>query len=175
MKNQKLCILSLSIIFLGFFSKSAQAQDIDTRVGAMIAYGTKAENIGIGANAEFGIADKISISPSFIFYIPKTEGAIKVNWFELNANGNYYFLKEGNFDVYGLAGLNYSNVKAKYNDPFFENFAGSSASDGRFGLNLGAGTNMHLSNHSILPFAEIKYVIMDGGQLVIAAGVKFKI
>lgn len=176
MKTQKLFILTLSAAFIGFFSNSAQAQDIDTRIGVLLAYGTEIENLGIGANAEFGIAENISISPSFIYYLPKTNGPIKTNWIEVNANANYYFLNDDKFDVYGLAGLNYSSIKVKYDGPSFEGFDSSlSNSDGRFGLNLGAGANMHLSNDNIMPFAELKYVIIDGGQLVIAAGVKFKI
>lgn len=47
------------------------------------------------------------------------------------------------------------------------------ASDGRFGLNLGAGANFELGG--ITPFAEIKYVIIDEGQLVLGAGVKFNL
>lgn len=176
MKNQKLCILTLSLLFIGLFSNHAQAQVIDTRIGGMLAYGTEIENLGIGVNAEFGIADKISISPSLIYYLPKSYGPTKMNWLEVNANANYYFLNDDKFDVYGLAGLNYSSISVKYDGPSFGGVDGNfKGSDGRFGLNLGAGANMHLSNDNIMPFAELKYVIIDGGQLVIAAGVKFKI
>ncbi|MGO2103719.1 MAG: outer membrane protein [Psychroflexus halocasei] len=174
MKNQLSIITSLSLFFFSFISiPTAQAQEIDTRIGGMIAYGTEIENIGIGANAEFGVMDKLSISPSFIYYLPKEEGPIKMDWFEVNANANYYFLSDDKFDVYGLGGLNYSSVKVSSDATFFgESY---SVSDGRFGLNLGGGANMHLNNDSIMPFAELKYVIIDGGQLVLAAGVKFKI
>lgn len=172
MKNQKLIIAVFSMAFFSFFSKKAQAQDIDTRIGALVAYGTEIENIGIGANAEFGIADNLTISPSFIYYLPKSNGPIKTNWLEVNANANYYFVNDGEFGFYGLAGLNYSSVKVKF-DGLGEFLDSYSSSDGRFGLNLGAGANLHLTNDNIIPFAELKYVIIDGGQLVIAAGVKF--
>lgn len=175
MKTQKLFILTLSVVFIGLFSNSAQAQDIDTRIGVLLAYGTEIENLGIGANAEFGIADNLSISPSLIYYLPKSHGLIKTNWIEANANANYYFLSDDKFDVYGLAGLNYSSIKVKYDGSIQGIDRNISNSDGRFGLNLGAGANMHLSNDNIMPFAELKYVIIDGGQLVIAAGVKFRI
>src|SRR5690606_19569475 len=124
MKKQKLVIAALFLAFIGFFSTTASAQEIDTRIGVMVGYGTEIENIGIGANAEFGIAENLSISPSLIYYLPKSEGPIKVNWFEINGNANYYFLNDGEFDVYGLAGLNYSNVKVKYDGPAFEGLSG---------------------------------------------------
>ncbi|MFY0714187.1 outer membrane beta-barrel protein [Seonamhaeicola sp. NFXS20] len=154
------------------FSLNISAQT-ETKLGGFLAYGTEIENIGIGANAEFPIMEKLTISPSFIFYLPKDESGIKINWFEVNANANYYFLAEDNIDVYGIAGLNYSSVKVTYDDSY--GYLGDfSASDGRFGLNIGGGANFNLSG-SITPFAELKYVIIDEGQLVIAGGVKFNI
>ena len=96
-----------------------------------------------------------------------------MTWFELNANANYYFVQDDQFDFYGLGGLNYSSVNVKYDDSAFGGY-GASASDGRMGLNLGVGGNLNTSGN-IIPFAELKYVIIDGGQLVIAAGVRFNI
>ncbi|SHF57782.1 outer membrane protein X [Salegentibacter echinorum] len=173
MKKQ-LFIFTLSIMSIGLFTKSAEAQEIDTRIGAMLAYGTEIENVGIGANAEFGVMDRLSISPSFIYYFPKSEGPIKVNWFEINGNANYYLLQDEGFQLYGLAGLNYTNVKVKYDGPTGDYGYNFSGSDGRFGLNLGAGANLNLEGN-ITPFAELKYVIIDDGQLVLAAGVRFRI
>lgn len=173
MKKQNLIIASLGLFLISLIPATTQAQEIETNIGAMLAYGTEIENIGIGANAEFGIMEKLSISPSFIFYLPKETGPIKVNWFEVNANANYYFIQDEKFEVYGLGGLNYSSVKVKYDGStlFGNNY---SSSDGRFGLNLGGGAKLNLDS-KITPFAELKYVIIDGGQLVLAAGVKFKI
>jgi|AntDeeMinimDraft_5_1070356.scaffolds.fasta_scaffold00337_12 outer membrane protein X len=174
MKNLKLSLAAIALTMFGLIPQTGKAQ-IDTSIGGLIAYGTEIENIGIGANAEFGITDKISISPSFIYYFPKETGPIKVTWWEINANANYYFLQDEGFQVYGLAGLNYTNVNVKSNIDLGElgAFSGDN-SDGRFGLNLGAGANLNLDSN-ITPFAELKYVIIDGGQLVIAAGVRFKI
>ena len=175
MKNQKLFIVTLSLMFLGLFSKAVQGQEIETRIGAMLAYGTEIENIGIGANAEFGITDKLSISPSFIYYFPKEEGPVKFNWFEINGNANYYLLQDEGFQIYGLAGLNYTHAKVKFDGPS-EGLYGNSLSDGngKFGLNIGAGANLNLDGN-ITPFAELKYVISDFDQLIIAAGVRFNI
>ncbi|WP_225037052.1 outer membrane beta-barrel protein [Winogradskyella sp. SM1960] len=164
-------LVTVSLIYLS--SSIVLSAQSETKIGAFFAYGTEIENIGIGANAEFPIADKLTISPSFIYYLPKDESGIKINWFEINANANYYFLDEDSIGVYGFAGLNYSSIKVKYDDAF--GFLGDfSSSDGRLGLNLGAGANFDIGSN-ITPFAELKYVIIDGGQLVIAAGVKFNL
>ncbi len=172
LKKQQMKKTVVSMIFiLGIFC-TTQAQE-DTRIGAFLAYGSEIENLGIGANAEFPIVENLTISPSIIYYLPKEEFGIKINWLEVNANANYYFVSSEAIDVYALGGLNYSSVKVSYDgDTFFgESY---SASDGRFGLNLGGGINIETGG-SIVPFAELKYVLIDGGQLVAAAGVKFNL
>lgn len=170
----KRIILTTFIIVL-HFGFSAVAQE-DTRIGAFIAYGTEIENVGIGANAEFPILENFTISPSFIYYFPKEEIGIeeigiKINWFELNANLNYYFVDQDDISAYALGGLNYSSVKVTFD----QSWLGSvSNSDGRIGLNLGGGINFNVSGN-IIPFAELKYVIIDGSQLVASGGVKFNL
>src|SRR5690606_34858031 len=113
----------------------ALAQD-ETRIGGLLAYGTEVESLGIGVNAEFPIANKLTIAPSFIFYLPKDEGGVKINWFELNGNVNYYFVDQDGLGVYGLGGLNYSSIKVSS--------GGFSVSDGTVGLNLCAGAIFEL-------------------------------
>ena len=157
-------VVSLGVAF------SAQAQE-ETRIGGFIAYGTEIENIGIGANAEFPIIENMTIAPSLIYYFPKEEYGVKVNWFEVNANANYYLVNQDIMDVYALGGLNYSSVKVSYNDVWLGSYSGS---DGRFGLNIGGGINFKIGG-KIIPFAELKYVIIDGGQVVAGAGAKFNL
>ncbi len=157
------------LLSLGF-AFSAQAQE-NTRIGGFLAYGTEIENIGIGANAEFPIMKNLTISPSLIYYLPKNEYGVKVNWFEVNANANYYFVSQDNMSIYALGGLNYSSVKVTFDEALLGSY---SSSDGRFGLNLGGGINFKI-RENIIPFAELKYVIIDEGQLVAGAGVKFNL
>lgn len=158
----------LSIGLLLLTCQYAVAQD-NVRIGGKLLYGSEIENLGIGATAEIPVMDKLVIAPDISFYFPKSDRGVKTNIFELNANGNYYFLQEDNISVYGLGGLNYTHVKAKYDNDFVDD-----SSDGEFGLNIGGGANFEIGQ-SFLPFAEIKYVLGDFDQLVIAAGVKFNI
>ncbi|MFD2696853.1 outer membrane protein [Mesonia sediminis] len=168
MKKQ-LFFLSLFTILV---SSSLLAQK-NTKIGAFMAYGSEIENLGLGLNAEFDLTEKLALSPSFIYYLPKDEYGFKANWWELNADAHYYFLQEEQINVYGLGGLNYSHIKVSYENAW--GYGGDySASDGRFGLNLGGGINFNL-NEKWLPFAEIKYVLIDDGQLVLGAGIKYVI
>lgn len=170
--NTKLFGLITAILLV--LPSAVKAQE-DTTLGAFLAYGTEIENIGIGANAEFPIMESLTISPSFIYYLPKSEGPVDINWFEVNANANYYLLQESSMSIYAIGGLNYSSVETSIDDDAFGGFGNDiSGSDGRFGLNLGGGANFDIGS-GITPFAELKYVIIDGGQLVLGAGVRFKI
>ena len=170
MKTVRLFLFAV-ISALSVSTISAQSE---TTIGGFAAYGTEIESVGIGVNAEFPILEKLTISPSFIYFLPKDFGLSKINWFELNANANYYFLDQDEIGFYGIGGLNYSRVEVSFEEEneFFGN--DFSASDGRIGLNLGAGANFKIGS-SIMPFGEIKYVLIDGGQIVIGGGVKFKI
>jgi len=152
---------------------SAKAQT-ETSIGGLIAYGTEVESIGIGANAEFPIIENLTVSPSFIYYFPKDEVGVKINWFEINANANYYFVNQDNLGVYGLAGLNYSSINVKLTGAAAAFGQNLSASDGSLGINLGGGANFEL-NGGLTLFSELRYVVIDRGQLVLAAGVRFKI
>lgn len=163
-------IFTAALFFLGnLFAGSAQT---DTRLGAMVAYGTEIENIGIGVNAEFPILENLTIAPGFIYYLPKDESGVSMNWWELNGNAHYYLLDSESLSFYGLGGINYSSVKVDFDGG--SGFGDMSASDGRVGLNLGAGANFSIGSN-IVPFAEAKYVIIDGAQLVLGAGVRFGI
>lgn len=162
------------IAVISVLSVSMTSAQSETTIGGFAAYGTEIESVGIGVNAEFPILEKLTVSPSFIYFLPKDIGLSKINWFELNANANYYFLDQDKVGLYGIGGLNYSRIEVTFDeeDELFGN--DFSASDGRLGLNLGVGANFKIGSR-VVPFGEIKYVLIDGGQLVLGGGVKFKI
>lgn len=161
-------ITSFLLFFGSIFMSSAQT---DTRFGVMLAYGTEIENLGVGINAEFPVMENLTIAPNFVYYFPHGDyfGG-EMSWWELNANANYYLVDNENLGFYGLAGLNYSQISFDYDTPY----GYVDRNDGEFGLNLGVGANLNV-NSNITPFAEARYVIIDGSQLVIAAGVKFNL
>lgn len=145
----------------------------ENKIGVLAAYGSEIESLGLGANAEFPVLENLAIAPSIIYYFPRDEYGVKWRWLEINANANYYFVRNQDLGVYALGGLNYSSIKVSYDESagFGSN---SSASDGEVGLNFGAGANFNLGG-KITPFTELKYVLIEGGQLVAAAGVKFRL
>lgn len=150
-----------------FFSLQAQDQK---RVGALLAYGSEIESLGIGLNAEFPAMENLTIAPSIIYYLPQKEFGISVNWLEVNANANYYFISDEKMSVYALGGINYSSISASTDGGL--GMGSYKASEGRLGLNLGGGINIETGGN-LIPFGELKYVLIQGGQLVIGAGIKY--
>src|SRR5690606_23458469 len=85
----------------------------NTRIGGQLIYGSNINTVGIGVLAELPIAPKMVISPGFSFYFPKTESFIKQTAWELNGNLNYLFINDDKMEVYGIGGLNYTNIGVK--------------------------------------------------------------
>jgi outer membrane immunogenic protein len=139
-----------------------------TRVGGMLGYGSEVEQWGLGINAEFFIKENMAIAPGLLFYFPEKNNGVKVSFWELNGNFEYYFITEEPVSVYGLAGLNLTTAKVNFDDDVFDDDSNS-----ELGLNLGIGANFHVGN--VLPFAELKYVAGDYDQAVLLLGVKFPI
>lgn len=146
-------VLAFMVCMMAAVDSSAQ------KIGVMLGYGTEVEELGIGVNGEFNINDKVSISPSFVYWFPKDP----LSWWEFNANANYYFTTAGSADFYGLAGINLFGFNVEGGD-----------GESEVGLNLGAGVNFNIGKNWE-PFTELKFVIGDADQLGLFFGAKFKL
>ena len=156
----KKCIANLLIfgmVFLGL-SSTTNAQ---IKLGGGLAFGSQ-DNIGIGIDvkAVFGITETITVSPSYNLFFPG-EGA---DFWTINGDVRYNLVNDESLLVYPLAGLNISRVG-------FSGF-GISGGTSEIGLNLGGGAEFGFSE-KLSAFGEIKYIISDFDQLVIAAGILF--
>ena len=160
--------LLTALIFLGLIL-TAQAQ---TKVGIHFGYGTEIEELAVGANAEFGITDKISIAPDFTYYFTENTDIVKISFWEINANGHYYFLDESAFKVFGLAGLNYAHASVKMENLGFPGMGGYSGSDGEIGFNFGGGATYDLSD-TIQAFSTLKYTAGSTDQVAIFIGARY--
>lgn len=166
---KKIILTATIILGFGFI---AQAQ---TKVGIHFGYGTEIEEPAIGANAEFGITDKISIAPDFTYYFTEKIDYVKMSVWEFNANGHYYFLDQDKFKVFGLAGLNYTHVKVSWDGPSYGGIFGGineSSSDGEIGINLGGGATYDLTD-KIQAFSTLKYTAGSTDQLAIFIGARY--
>lgn len=134
-----------------------------SRIGGNIAYGTEIEELGIGINGEFFLKSNLAIAPGFNYYFVEDP----VNFWELNANVNYYFSESGSVAVYVLGGLNLAHIGFDGSD-----FGVPDRSDNELGVNIGVGANFDVGG-SVVPFAQFRYVLGDFDQAVFSFGVRF--
>ena len=182
---KKLFVL-MSFIALGM--GSAFAQKGEKAVGVNLGYGTEISNLGIGAKFQYGITDAIRTESAFNYFLKK-DGA---TMWDINVNAHYLFPVADKFNVYPLVGLTYANCKvggwsyegltAKEIQELIDagiiedasEMTGSSGSEGRFGVNLGAGVQYDLSSKLAINF-EVKYqLIKDFNQAVFGVGIAYK-
>lgn len=160
--------LFLTLLIPLFVTTASQAQ---IRIGPYLAYGEGLNLWGIGAYSEFSLNDRMSISPAFTQYFPESfDNNPRHSAWELNANVNYYVIRGYVGYLYGLAGLNYTNVKVRISTPT----ADEVDNNGNVGFNFGLGTMVNI-NDVLYPFAEGKYTAGGYSQATLIFGVKFQL
>ncbi len=150
---------TLLIIAVFLIASSSAFSQVDFGVGAVL--GTKATvdenanakmNFGLHARAMLELTDEIFFTGGFSFYLPKKFSypgvETTINYMVLNADVNYYFLDDGDFAFYGLAGINYGFLHTVLKEDGEPNLT---ASNGHFDFEIGAGVRYDVY------FAELKY------------------
>jgi len=158
--------------------------------GTGIYYNNETENnnykTGLPALFLTGIYElslPLHITSSFTFYFPHITKLLVVNeesskqiiscgMFDLD--GHYVINSLDRFEFYGLAGLNITFVKSKWISDIAGSTIKSKESDNGFGLNLGAGTYIKLSDQFDL-FGEAKYIAARYDQFLFKIGVLINI
>ena len=161
------------VVFIGM---SVQAQNVkgDMAAGVNVAYGTKDgfSNFGIGAKFQYNLSDAIRIEPSATYFFKKDY----TKMWDANVNIHYLFNVAEKFTVYPLAGVSLVGVKAEVDLDFgVMDFGEVSASETKFGANLGGGAQYWLTESFALNF-EVKYqLVSDFDRPVFSLGgvVKF--
>ena len=170
---KKLFIIAL----MAFVGMSVQAQSVkgDMAAGVNLAYGTKDgfSNFGIGAKFQYNFTDAIRIEPSATYFFKKDY----TKMWDVNVNFHYLFNVADKFQLYPLAGASLVGVKAEVDGFSFGGIevGGASASETKFGFNVGAGAQYWLTETFGLNF-DFKYqIVSDMDRPVFSLGgvVKF--
>ncbi len=172
---KKIFIAALFIAGFNFGTATdlkAQASEGAMRVGGQLGFGTSIESLGIGARFDYAVTDQILLAPDLMYFFGKSESGIDFDWFDINLNGNYLFdIGNPNIIPYALAGLNFAILSSDYDGSGSPIDVSSSSTE--VGLNLGGGADFPLG--TLTAFGELRFVLGDADQLVIAGGVKFPI
>lgn len=152
----------LSVMLIGF-SVAVLAQSGKLGVGLSVGYGSEVSMPSVGVKALYDITEEFAIAPSFNYYFPKTEeyGTVesKLKYWDLNCDLHWNVINKESYLLYPFAGLSYAHADAEASEDDYGVEVG--ASGGEFGLNLGFGGQMYLSE-KLLGTAEVKYQIISG-------------
>ncbi|MDD2962733.1 MAG: Ail/Lom family outer membrane beta-barrel protein [Bacteroidales bacterium] len=187
---RKLLTATLAAAFMMMIAIPAMAQQGEMKLGGLVAYGSEVKQPGFGVKFNYGITDQIRLAPAFTYFLPKKEeislytysAEYKYNFWLLDVDGNYLFLNDG-FELYGIAGLNVTGISFSstisgdlpmYKSDDLDLDMDESASDTNFGLNIGAGIQYPVSDNMFI-LGEAKYVLSSADQLVVSAGLMFKL
>jgi outer membrane protein W len=179
-------ILGLIVVISFTLVSISNAQEKgQIRAGAGLALGTQAaisdagdEKLGVGLTfgGDYFVTDIISISPAYTFFFKSSFSAqgveASLSTAALDFDGKYFFIKNG-VNVYGLFGLSIGFATAKTTVDFGGGPTTISASDNKFGVNIGGGVDYYLSDKLFLN-GQLKYNT-PLSQLAINLGVGFNV
>ena len=165
---KKVLLIAAFSCLIGFTQEIRAQESTKNRLGFYFAAASgDIDEVGVGGIGEFRVANRVSISPQILFFLPEDRGNRNDRFFELNGNVNYYFYNKEIFEFYGLGGLNYTRLHREYDD-------GRDDYHSELGLNLGGGINFEVAR-TFVPFSEVRVTLGDFEQLVISGGFKFNL
>ena len=156
-------IIALMLIVFGI---SAFAQNWG--IGANLGYGNDVTKPSFGIKALYEINESFTLAPSLNIDLPVTESAyesgvsleVKLKCWDINADVHWNFYDENNCKLYPLAGITYFNAKVEVEGSYAGHSASDNESAGKFGINLGFGGQINLTEKWVAS-AEIKYQIIE--------------
>lgn len=150
---KRFMIMALMLIGIGV---SASAQNFG--FGVNLSYGSEIEKPSFGIKALYDINETFAIAPSFNYYLPESDDYLGVEYkfWDINVDLHWNCYDADMYQLYPLIGVTYLNGKVSAEDSGLE----VSASDGEFGVNLGFGGQLYLTENWLVS-AEVKYQIID--------------
>ena len=162
---KKLFVIIVAVLLFG----SIQETKAQFTVGAGLGYATDISSLGISANVGYEINETWAATGSYTHFLEKDY----YKWSAIDFNANYNISEiESLGNLYAIGGINITTIK--WDAPGFIEAFGGSTSSSNFGLNIGAGLKVDLSEKMILA-PEMTYSISSGSYLRIGAKLMFRI
>ncbi len=152
---------------------NAMPERDEQTLGAGLIYGSKIEKLGLQLTYFYFMTTALALGGDFSFFFPEKidlfGSKITLTTFTLNVVAHYVFYSSLILRTYALGGLNYAVFRSKTSGEI-GNFSDSTS---EIGLNLGGGLEYVLARG--LLYLELKYIISDADQLVLALGYRHKL
>lgn len=169
------------VILMTVISVATFAQDNKWAAGISVGYGSDISKPSIGAKVLYNVNEKLTIAPSFNYYFKDSEDYYEegitvessLKFWDINCDLHWNVVSNESFKFYPFAGITYLNAKAEAKAPAGGYDISVSASDGKFGANIGIGGELSLGSH-LAAGLEVKYQMIDGSQVVPSLSLMYK-
>lgn len=172
---KKIMIMAVMLVGIGM---AAFAQSGKWGVGLNLGYGTDLSKSSVGIKALYDVTEKFTVASSFNYYFQQKENyegvEVKLNYWDVNCDLHWNLANKDTYRLYPLVGLTYLHAKASTSVSSSGYDVDVAASDGKFGVNLGFGSQFRLADQ-LSAAAELKYQYIDGtGQIVPSLSLMYK-
>ena len=159
---------------LGITAGMAQVNKGDVAAGINLNYGSKIENLGLGAKFQYTIIDHLRAEVGFNYFFKKNFQSM---W-DANLNAHYLInVYQDKLYLYPIVGLNFSSLSfdEKGAAKEFGPQAGNAHDDiNRFGMNLGAGAEYRITENIGIALEYRHTILKDIDQGVFTIGANYK-
>ncbi len=179
MKIKFIPVFFLAVLTFTFYTK-VEAQN---ELGFKAAYSSELQTFGGGVRGVLHINESFSFSPEIAAFLPVDNkvllpdgqvGDLSTRLVLFNADFHYNLdLYIPDFNIYLLAGFNYTDVDKRLSGELFEETRVNDLLDVResgIGANLGFGVDYTIRT-GLKVFAEPKYVLNDFSQFIFSLGI----
>lgn len=170
---KKILAITLAIV-LGASAAMAQAYKGDVAAGVNLNYGSKIENLGLGAKFQYTIIDHLRAEVGFNYFFKKNYESM---W-DANLNAHYLInVYQEKLYLYPIVGLNFSSLsfdEKGFNKEFGVDPNVEHDDINRFGLNLGAGAQYQITEKIGIMLEYRHTILKDIDQGVFSLGASYK-
>lgn len=170
---KKIFALALTIA-LTVTTAMAQAYKGDIAAGVNLNYGSKIENLGLGAKFQYTIIDHLRAEVGFNYFFKKNYESM---W-DANLNAQYLInVYQEKLYLYPIVGLNFSSLsfdEKGFNKEFGVDPSVEHDDINRIGLNLGAGAQYQITERIGLSLEYRHTILKDIDQGVFSLGASYK-
>jgi len=169
---RKLLFAVIVLFCASLYNPNQGNAQIIMKLGA--AYHTKAERIGLNFGVNFDLVNKESISfglePGVAVYWPEEKFTLTYGLYQINLNANVRFkFADEKIQLYPFIGPNLTYISVSGG-----NTQGLSSSEGKFGVNVGAGGLFFITDNFGL-YGEVRYTTTFEAHLVPSAGIMWRL
>jgi outer membrane protein X len=153
-------------------AKAQEKGDLTVGVNAALGLGNDYTNFGLGAKLQYNVTNPVRVEAAFNYFPPKD----MLSMWDLGLNGHYMIQLNEKITLYPLAGVAVLGSKIDLGPlaALMDDDDTSSSSSSDFGVNLGGGIDLKLSEQLFFN-VQLKYTITgDWKRFIPSIGVAYK-